>query len=102
MTDSRRWTLSLMMGGIANFAALLALSRYPFGFGFVVPAILIVLFVAYSVRRKRYGRVAKLICFFPVLPLLTLYCQWILNVRKFVPRSSTGTFDGILGSAKLW
>jgi hypothetical protein len=84
------------MAVIAIMAPLLALARYPFTFGLFLPAGLIAVFVAISVRRRRYDLIARLIIAYPALPLLTLYLQWGLNRMDLASRSSR-LFDGLIG-----
>jgi hypothetical protein len=99
--DGRRWTIRRIMIVIAILAPLLALSRYPFAFGLVVTIGLIALFVADSIRRGRFERVAWLLCGYPLLPLLTLYLQWGLITRRLIRRSTTTVLDGIFAVSDI-
>jgi hypothetical protein len=91
-----QWHIRRMMVVIACLAPLLALARYPFVLGLVAFVGTIALFVALSIRRRRYDLVAWLLILYPVLPLLTLYLHWSLAIRKIV-RRSTPLFDGLIG-----
>ena len=89
-----QWTIRRIMVVILILAPLLALSRFPFAFGLVVTIALIALFVVDSVRRLRFGRIAWLLCGYPLLPLALLYLQYGLLIRKVIRRSSVTVLDG--------
>jgi hypothetical protein len=93
---AHRWNILRMMVIIAGLSPLLALARYPFVLGLVAFGGSIALFVALSIRHRRFDLIAWLLILYPVLPLLTLYAHWSLAIRKIV-RRSTPLFDGLIG-----
>lgn len=101
LADERKWTIRRVMVGIACLAPLLALARHPFAFGFVVTAGAILLFVGVSYRRRRYHRIAWLVCLYPALPLVNLYLSWALLRLRYVRRSSMGLLDGMFGVSDI-
>jgi hypothetical protein len=92
----RQWTIRRVMVVIALLAPLLTLARYPFALGLVAYGGSIALFVGLSIRRRRYDLVAWLLIFYPVLPLLVLYLQWVLGKYRLASRS-TPLFGGLIG-----
>jgi hypothetical protein len=90
------WTIRRIMIVTAILAPLLALARYPFAFGLIAYGGSIALLVGLSIWRRRYDLVAWLLIIYPVLPLLVLYLNWGLAIRKIVRRSSP-LFDGLIG-----
>ena len=95
-----QWTIRRIMAVIAIAAPLLALTRYPFAFGLVSYGGSIALVVWLSARRRRYDLIAWLMIFYPLLPLLVLYLNWGLAIRKIV-RRSTPLFDGLIGLSDI-
>jgi hypothetical protein len=91
-----QWTIRRIMVVIAVAAPLLALTRYPFVFGLIAYGGSVALFVGLSIRRHRYDLIAWLLIFYPALPLLVLYINWGLAIRKIVGRSIP-LFDGLIG-----
>lgn len=102
MTETpRRWTIRQFMILVAILAPLLALARFPVVLGFVSASGSIAVFVAHSIRRRHFDRIAWLVCAFPAVPLLTIHlASWLLR-KRMIRRSSMGVLDGVLGISDI-
>jgi hypothetical protein len=91
-----RMTIRRGMAVIAIIAPLLALARCPFAFGLFIRPALVALFIALSVRRRRFDLIAWLIIAYPGLFLLILHLQrWLIRIG--LARRSSPLFEGLIG-----